>query len=663
MVKRVLVIDDDPAVQRRCREVLEAEGFDVSCEGSLVSARRFLRHSEADLVLLDLFLPDGSGYELFARSQAMVADRPVVGMTAVYLGTANAQLIASRYPFAAILSKPLDEKALVATLHRALNGEPAPPITTVETVLPDPEHAMPELRGDALSLDEELDGMDSPSIDVPASQDNGTERPSTARSSGGWQAPRRRPESRPSTWPARSSQLLPRSSSGRRAIHRASTSASLQRPGRASFSSSQTPVPKGSTPQTPTKPLASKPERSLARADGRVIQRTSTPAAPRSPIHRRTLSRTSSPSLEAVLPTSGVSAEVGTPSWRGRSVIERSNNAPSSSSTQPLERATAEEDAIQLDLDEIALDPPPPPAGVGGPDSLLGPSPLKGAPLPPPPAPPPPEVAVPQPPPSAVQPQPAQAPMPVVPAVVAPPDLDPSRFTYQGRIDETPIAVMLAHIARRGLTGSLLLRHEQVKKIVYIEQGVPRALKSNLLSECLGRLMVREGMISEEACETSVVRLKREGRLQGELLVEMGAAQQTQVDYMVERQFDLKIIDVFGWEAGLYQFRPVEGELIEKVKQRVRSRNPFALVMEGVRANVSVERAERSLASYGKMAPVLLVPWNELQVIGLLEHEWGWMQQVDGRTLTEIVTTNPEAYQLFYALICTGLLAFQTSPG
>ncbi|MEL6182744.1 MAG: hypothetical protein AAFS10_27555, partial [Myxococcota bacterium] len=170
-------------------------------------------------------------------------------------------------------------------------------------------------------------------------------------------------------------------------------------------------------------------------------------------------------------------------------------------------------------------------------------------------------------------------------------------------------------------------------------------------------------MISEEACETSVVRLKREGRLQGELLVEMGAAQQTQVDYMVERQFDLKIIDVFGWEAGLYQFRPVEGELIEKVKQRVRSRNPFALVMEGVRANVSVERAERSLASYGKMAPVLLVPWNELQVIGLLEHEWGWMQQVDGRTLTEIVTTNPEAYQLFYALICTGLLAFQTSPG
>ena len=49
---------------------------------------------------------------------------------------------------------------------------------------------------------------------------------------------------------------------------------------------------------------------------------------------------------------------------------------------------------------------------------------------------------------------------------------------------------------------------DRVKKIVYFRDGFPKSVKSNLLSECLGRVMVRERMISEDECEESLKRMR-----------------------------------------------------------------------------------------------------------------------------------------------------------
>ena len=114
---RVLVVDDDTAVQRHCREILEAEGFEVVCESSLGSARRFLRHHQADAMLLDLFLPDGCGYDLFRTSPQLMEGLPVVAMTAVYQGSANARLLTMRHPLVSVLSKPVGVSALVEVLR------------------------------------------------------------------------------------------------------------------------------------------------------------------------------------------------------------------------------------------------------------------------------------------------------------------------------------------------------------------------------------------------------------------------------------------------------------------------------------------------------------------------------------------------------------------
>jgi DNA-binding NarL/FixJ family response regulator len=62
---RVLIVDDHPSFRASARAVLEADGFDVVGEAddgsSALAAARLLR---PDVVLLDVQLPDATGFEI-----------------------------------------------------------------------------------------------------------------------------------------------------------------------------------------------------------------------------------------------------------------------------------------------------------------------------------------------------------------------------------------------------------------------------------------------------------------------------------------------------------------------------------------------------------------------------------------------------------------------
>ena len=72
-------------------------------------------------------------------------------------------------------------------------------------------------------------------------------------------------------------------------------------------------------------------------------------------------------------------------------------------------------------------------------------------------------------------------------------------------------------------TGSLLLLHGATKKIVLFVDGYPVSVRSNLLGECLGQILLEKRLITSEVLAESVGRMQKEKRHQGEILVEMGA--------------------------------------------------------------------------------------------------------------------------------------------
>jgi DNA-binding response OmpR family regulator len=64
MKKRLLVVEDDPALTHVLRDNLGFAGFDVDCVVNGDEALRRVRAAPPDLILLDVMLPGRSGFEL-----------------------------------------------------------------------------------------------------------------------------------------------------------------------------------------------------------------------------------------------------------------------------------------------------------------------------------------------------------------------------------------------------------------------------------------------------------------------------------------------------------------------------------------------------------------------------------------------------------------------
>jgi two-component system catabolic regulation response regulator CreB len=69
-VSRILLVEDEPAILESLGFVLERDGFSPELASSLSAARALLEREVPELVVLDLMLPDGSGFELIAELRA-----------------------------------------------------------------------------------------------------------------------------------------------------------------------------------------------------------------------------------------------------------------------------------------------------------------------------------------------------------------------------------------------------------------------------------------------------------------------------------------------------------------------------------------------------------------------------------------------------------------
>lgn len=78
---RILVVDDEVAIQRSLGPLLRARGYDVEIAGTGADAVRMFESRPHDLVILDLGLPDLEGTEVCRRIRA-VSKAPVVVLSA-----------------------------------------------------------------------------------------------------------------------------------------------------------------------------------------------------------------------------------------------------------------------------------------------------------------------------------------------------------------------------------------------------------------------------------------------------------------------------------------------------------------------------------------------------------------------------------------------------
>jgi two-component system, OmpR family, response regulator len=79
---RVLVVDDEPSLAELLSSVLRYEGWDIAVAGDGSSAVRTAREFKPDAVVLDVMLPDFSGFEVLRRLRAELPHVCVLFLTA-----------------------------------------------------------------------------------------------------------------------------------------------------------------------------------------------------------------------------------------------------------------------------------------------------------------------------------------------------------------------------------------------------------------------------------------------------------------------------------------------------------------------------------------------------------------------------------------------------
>ena len=114
---RVLVVDDEPAVQFAVAETIEAAGGEVIAARSAAEALEHVAAHHVDVVVSDYSMPDLDGLALLDRIRALDATLPVILITAH--GSERLAVRALKQGAYDYLAKPFDNDELVYSLERA----------------------------------------------------------------------------------------------------------------------------------------------------------------------------------------------------------------------------------------------------------------------------------------------------------------------------------------------------------------------------------------------------------------------------------------------------------------------------------------------------------------------------------------------------------------
>ncbi len=116
-VNSILIVDDDASTLRVMRQVLEPLGYAVGVASSGKEALRSLRQERVDLVITDLLMPEGDGFELIASLRKDFAGLHILAISGGgQVGADTYLTIARGLGVDMVLQKPIARDDLVMAI-------------------------------------------------------------------------------------------------------------------------------------------------------------------------------------------------------------------------------------------------------------------------------------------------------------------------------------------------------------------------------------------------------------------------------------------------------------------------------------------------------------------------------------------------------------------
>jgi CheY-like chemotaxis protein len=125
----VLIVDDDASLRDTLRRMIESVGYDVQCCEDALTAINSVTRRVPDIIITDIYMPAGDGFELLNWLRNNGIRTPVIAMSGSTsgIGEYDQLSVAERLGAAAVIDKPFRQSKLVETIDRVLANRGAPP--------------------------------------------------------------------------------------------------------------------------------------------------------------------------------------------------------------------------------------------------------------------------------------------------------------------------------------------------------------------------------------------------------------------------------------------------------------------------------------------------------------------------------------------------------
>jgi len=121
----ILLVEDQPEMQRACKRLLQASGYGLMIVSSVQVAYQHLNENQINLVLLDLKLPDGDGLDVLNFIMRQVRGTKVIVISGH--SSNDAILRAGQLGAVKFLAKPFRGEELWESVRGALADQPLKP--------------------------------------------------------------------------------------------------------------------------------------------------------------------------------------------------------------------------------------------------------------------------------------------------------------------------------------------------------------------------------------------------------------------------------------------------------------------------------------------------------------------------------------------------------
>ena len=119
--KRILHVDDEPDTLKVVKTILEKAGFEVESVESGKGALEKVKLDSFDLILLDIMMPDISGWDLFTRIAEIKKAYKVVFLTVLEISESRLNQL-KEHGVKDYITKPFDRDELVAKVKKVLSS-------------------------------------------------------------------------------------------------------------------------------------------------------------------------------------------------------------------------------------------------------------------------------------------------------------------------------------------------------------------------------------------------------------------------------------------------------------------------------------------------------------------------------------------------------------